>query len=114
VEDTTELLRGARVFALPSRFEGFPNALLEALACGVPSVAADCPTGPRELLGDDAHGLLVPTEDAESLAAAIVRLLSDTELASRLSATGSAVAEKYCVETITDQWEAAISGPSAT
>lgn len=114
VEDTTELLRGASVFALPSRFEGFPNALLEALACGVPSVASDCPTGPRELLGDDAHGLLVPTEDAESLAAAIVRLLSDTELASRLSATGSAVAQRYCVEAVADQWEVAMRGPSAT
>jgi GalNAc-alpha-(1->4)-GalNAc-alpha-(1->3)-diNAcBac-PP-undecaprenol alpha-1,4-N-acetyl-D-galactosaminyltransferase len=114
VTDAAALLRGARVFALPSRFEGFPNALLEALACGVPSVAADCPTGPRELLGDNAHGLLVAMEDAEGLASAIARVLDDGVLAARLSAAGPAAAQHYGVEAVTDQWEAAMRGPSAT
>ena len=70
------LYREAAVFELSSRYEGMPLALLEAQALGVPAVAFDCPTGPREIVSAET-GIVVPVEDVAALAAAMVRLLRD-------------------------------------
>ncbi len=73
-------LARADLFVLPSLWEGFPNALLEAMALGRAVVASDCPWGPRELLADGACGLLVPPADPAALAEAIERLLANESL----------------------------------
>jgi glycosyltransferase involved in cell wall biosynthesis len=67
----------ASVFALSSIWEGAPNVLVEALALGTPSVAADCPSGPAEILAGGRYGRLVPPGDAEALAGAIVETLEN-------------------------------------
>jgi len=65
----------AGAYVLSSRWEGLPSVLIEALYCGVPIVATDCLSGPREILDDGEHGLLVPVGDAQALARGIASAL---------------------------------------
>jgi glycosyltransferase involved in cell wall biosynthesis len=75
VSDPFQSLLAAELALCTSRFEGFGNAIVEALACGTPVVATDCPWGPREILQSGRYGKLVPIGDATGLAAAIVQTL---------------------------------------
>jgi glycosyltransferase involved in cell wall biosynthesis len=65
------LMRAAGVYVLSSRWEGLPSVVIEALYCGVPIVATDCLSGPREILADGRYGKLVPVGDVDELARAI-------------------------------------------
>ncbi len=68
-------------FVLSSRFEGLPTVLIEALSLGANVVAADCPSGPREILDDGRFGRLVPPESADALADALYESLSEPQVA---------------------------------
>jgi glycosyltransferase involved in cell wall biosynthesis len=68
-------MKGAASLALSSVVEALPTVLIEALAVGLPIVATDCPTGPREILRDGAYGTLVPVGDSAALAEALLRVL---------------------------------------
>ncbi|MBS7697323.1 MULTISPECIES: glycosyltransferase [unclassified Chelatococcus] len=70
-EDPFAWLQGAELAVSSSLYEGFGNSLVEALACGTPVVAIDCPYGPREILDHGLYGRLVPTREPRDLAAAI-------------------------------------------
>ena len=84
-----ELMRGADLFAFPSRYEAFGIALLEAMAAGTPAVAARV-GGIPEFANDGENALLVPPDDEDALAAALTRLASDDALCERLAAGGRA------------------------
>jgi glycosyltransferase involved in cell wall biosynthesis len=84
VDNPYKYMIRASVFVLSSRYEGLPNVLIEALACGVPVVSTDCPSGPREILLDGRGGPLVPVGDADTMAAAIHQLLGNRAFAHSL------------------------------
>ncbi|HEU4427612.1 MAG TPA: glycosyltransferase, partial [Myxococcota bacterium] len=84
----------ARVFALSSRYEGLANVLREALACGCPVVATDCPSGSAEALGYGAHGRLVPVGDDAQLARALAATLDERDTPERAAARAASVASE--------------------
>lgn len=81
--------RRADIIVLPSRFEGFPNSVLEAMAVGRAVVCADCETGPRELTRDGEYGVLVPVGDDQALAEALSQLIANPD---RCAALGTQAA----------------------
>ena len=103
VPDPAPYLRQAKFFMLTSRFEGSPNALLEAMGCGLPAIVSDASPGPLELIGDDA-GLVVPTEDIDATARAIVRLAQDDALRARLSAAARARTRVHELQNAMQTW----------
>lgn len=104
-ENPYKYMARSALFVLPSLYEGFPNALLEAMALGVPSIATRCPTGPAEIIRDGVDGILVPSADEKALADAVERLLRDRDLRKKLSEAGKKRVEEFRVETIVRQYE---------
>nr|WP_275092403.1 glycosyltransferase family 4 protein [Sinorhizobium meliloti] len=98
------------IFVLSSRFEGFPNVLLEAMTAGLPSIAFDCSWGPAEILSSPNAGLLVPSADVRSLGEAILSLVTDSALRNKLSTYGSAAASaRYAASSVLQQWDDVIA-----
>jgi glycosyltransferase involved in cell wall biosynthesis len=89
VSDIGAYMRHASVFVLSSRYEGLPNALIEAMACGVNVVSTDCPSGPREIMEDGKWGRLVPIGDAGAMAEAILETLRHPMPAEKLKSRAS-------------------------
>lgn len=103
------VLSKASVFILSSDYEGMPNALMEALAVGVPSISTDCPCGgPKMLIENEKTGLLVPVGDEEALAEAMDRLLSDRGYAEKLGAAAKESAKRYMPDKIFGEWKSFI------
>lgn len=96
----------ATAFVLSSDYEGMPNALMEALALGIPSISTDCPCGgPSELIKDGFDGILIPIRNQESLASAIEKIIGDPKLAGILSYNSSKKMKKYNIKEINKKWD---------
>jgi glycosyltransferase involved in cell wall biosynthesis len=101
--DIADVLQLSWGFVLPSRWEGMPNALLEAMACGLPCIAT-CVSGSEDIIVDGVNGLLVEPEQPVELALALSRIIEDSDLAQRLGQAGrTTVMRDYQLVDITQQ-----------
>lgn len=95
----------ADLFVMSSYFEGFPNALLEAMTYGVPVVSVDCPTGPADIIRHDIDGLLVAESDGvEGIIAAMRRLMTDDALRLRMGHRAREARLRFAIEDVSKSW----------
>jgi glycosyltransferase involved in cell wall biosynthesis len=104
LRDPLEAMRAARVFVLPSRFEGMPNSLMEAMACGLAPIVTDSSPGPLECITDGETGLLARSENVGQLAAAMKTLATDDALTERLGRQAVAFVERHDWSVVEAQW----------
>ncbi|MFI9646163.1 glycosyltransferase family 4 protein [Streptomyces sp. NPDC052040] len=104
-DDVAGALRGASVFVQSSRGEGFPLALLEAMACAVPCAAFDCAPGVREIVRDEEDGLLARPGNVSELANRLGRLMEDAELRDTMGELARKNVQRYSPAAIRERWE---------
>lgn len=98
----------ASAFILSSRYEGFGNVIIEAMALGVPVISFDCPFGPSEILEHNVSGLLMPREDEHALSDTMLWVAEDPELRASLRVAGQARAKDFELDAVAVLWERAI------
>ena len=98
-------MKGADAFVLSSRWEGFGNVVIEAMACGLPVVVTDCDFGPKEIVRHGESGLVVPTGEVGPLREAIDRVVSDRALRDRLASAAARRAEDFDVAVSVRRYE---------
>lgn len=111
-ENVAEKLSKAKLFVLSSDYEGMPNALLEAMAMGLPCVSTDCPCGgPKAIIEDGKDGLLVPVGDEKALADAMEKVLLNEEFASALGKNAREKAKRlFAPDVIFNEWKSFLFG----
>lgn len=109
-QEPAVILKGADFFVLSSRYEGFPNALLEAMACELPVVSTDCSGGgPRDIIRDGVDGILVPPEDVAALAGAMDRLMAHSDERRHLGTRAREIMARFSTERIMTMWDEAVT-----
>ncbi len=104
-DDVPGEMAQASIYALSSRYEGFPLVLIEAMSKGMACVAFDCPTGPADIIDDHRNGLLVPARDVEGLTAALMELVSDEDLRRRCGEAALETAQGFTMAAIGPKWD---------
>lgn len=106
ISNVQDMLAKAKIFVLSSDYEGMPNALMEALAVGVPSIATDCPCGgPRELIVSGKNGLLCECGNVEELADKLKKVLIDDDFRMHLGVRARKMAKEYRAENVLECWK---------
>lgn len=102
-ENVPAALASARIFVLCSNVEGMPNALMEAVALGVPSIATDV-SGVRDIINDGENGFIIPVGNEEALADRLMQLMDSQNLQRQFSEASSVVLDKFDKKKIFKQW----------
>lgn len=102
--EAVKLVNRTAVFVLSSDIEGMPNALMEALAMGVPCIATRCDMGPDELIEQGENGILVDTGSSEQISGAVEKILTDSEFAQKLSQNGRKMLRTHSIDAISEKW----------
>ncbi len=105
VKDIQKEYLSASIYALPSRFEGFGMVLTEAMACGVPCVAFDCPCGPRDIIKDKEDGFLVENGDIEEFAKQLSILIENEQLRKKMGQKARHNVQRYDISIIARKWD---------
>ncbi|MCX2679167.1 glycosyltransferase family 4 protein [Galbibacter sp. EGI 63066] len=100
-----EVYLNASLYVMPSRFEGFGMVLIEAMACGVPCVAFDCPHGPADIIANGEDGILVPNGNIDMLSDKISLLIENDKLRKGMGAKAKQNVRRYQPEQIVKQWD---------
>jgi len=105
VKDIQHEYCSSSIYVLPSRYEGFGMVLIEAMACGIPCIAFDCPCGPRDIIKDGEDGFLVENGNIEQFAVKLSTLIEDGELRKKMSKNARHNVRRYKVDIIARQWD---------
>ena len=105
INNIPEVIYNASLFVLPSDFEGMPNALMEAMALGLPCISTDCPCGgARELIENGKNGLLIPVGDQEAIATAIMFMLNKRDEAKQMGMIAMGIRSSHSLDVISKLW----------
>ena len=99
-DDVMKWMINADIFVTASQVEGSPNSLIEAICLGIPSIATDCPTGPREILNNGELGILVPIDSQKHMTDAIRLLIEDENLRMKFINSSESAKSRYTSERI--------------
>ena len=113
-DDALAHMRAADLFVLSSRWEGFANVIVEAMAMGTAVVATDCPHGPAEIITDGLNGRLVPVRNPKALARVIDEVLADPKSRADMAAAGVVRAEDFGVSAIAGKYATSFRNFSAS
>ncbi len=104
VENPHNILKNTEFFVLSSRWEGFPNALLEAMSCGLGVISYDCDFGPRDIIRDNIDGILVTPFNIKNLSESIELLMKNSQLRKNLGDCAAEVIERFSIEKVMGMW----------
>jgi glycosyltransferase involved in cell wall biosynthesis len=105
ITNVSEVMNQSSIFILPSRFEGLPMVLLEAMSQGMACIAYDCKTGPSDIIENNINGLLIRDQNISEMQNGLKKLLSYEELRKKLSVQGVKSLDKYHINAVTERYE---------
>jgi len=105
IKNVSDYYLKSSIFVFPSRYEGFPNALTEAMYMGLPCISADCPTGPSELIQSGINGFLVPIDDVSQFKEKIWQLAANRQLREQVGESAHISVKKLEEDSICNVWQ---------